>query len=664
MMASIFGRTDNVKFWLNRFPDWDLERKNKVVGGVALGQAVYMGPHRLKLVKILLDHGASMSLKNYSGASILVALCSSEDCDPEIVKLANAYIWYDWFSQPQPSRGTSQDEIARLKRDLTLASDSVPAYVERADTLMILAPSSVHADMVDEQTGRKTYTCYRTWRRRGFCVLEFFCANLSRRSTHPVLLVRSDLDTPIWISPQESLKLAVGECNFTCCETNHLGHGGGSKMKCSRKNVKIVLRKMIDAKANHLFTMKNVVYGRWTRVLKHWWSRTIDGESWISPFARQKSLKDDLQTWLDWDENIDGTFFDRDGVSLLIYAVSANHFEAVSYLLTEINNSFKSDAKERQRHIESRIPKSGFLNVGIPGSCTALIGAMTLASTEIVQLLLNNGANPLVVDVSGNNTLMCACTFNRLDNVKLWLKEFPDWDLEAGNTINGSIALGTTVYMGPNRLKLAEFLIQKGARCSTLTHSGASVLIAACASQDADPSVVKLILQHCNSVNYQQKSRTSKWYLIHSIAKTVLRTGLSENLLLKFLALERGETALHKATRRGDVEIVEILLHSGINPSLRNDLGLDAAARCKSFPELRGVLEKRERKMKLRGTAKKTKAVEVLGKRISTSTPIQHAMWLISLETLLMLYVCSFIFLSHSLIYHTPTLTSTQVRRR
>ena len=50
------------------------------------------------------------------------------------------------------------------------------------------------------------------------------------------------------------------------------------------------------------------------------------------------------------------------------------------------------------------------------------------------------------------------------------------------------------------------------------------------------------------------------------------------------------------------------------------------------------MLEKRERKMKLRGTGKRTGAVEVLGKRISTATPIQHEMWLISLETLLMLY--------------------------
>ena len=84
-----------------------------------------------------------------------------------------------------------------------------------------------YTDLVDTKTGRKpSHTCYRTWRKRGFCA----CFLDAR-----ILLVRSELDAPIWISPQESLKLAVGECEFTCCLTNHRSRGD-TKMKCSRRS--------------------------------------------------------------------------------------------------------------------------------------------------------------------------------------------------------------------------------------------------------------------------------------------------------------------------------------------------------------------------------------------------------------------------------------------
>ena len=108
--------------------------------------------------------------------------------------------------------------------------------------------------------------------------------------------------------------------------------------------------------------------------------------------------------------------------------------------------------------------------------------------------------------------------------------------------------------------------------------------------------------------------------------------------LVNSIAHDSGATALHYAVMRGDMEIVELLLSAGADPSVKNDLGQDAASMCNSFPELKGMLEKRERMTKLRCTRKNTGAVEVLGKRISTATPIQHEMWLISLENLLMLY--------------------------
>ena len=121
------------------------------------------------------------------------------------------------------------------------------------------------------------------------------------------------------------------------------------------------------------------------------------------------------------------------------------------------------------------------------------------------------------------------------------------------------------------------------------------------------------------------------------MAKLAVRTRLTQSTLMKRLAERQGRTALHYAARRGDLDLVELLLSQGADPSVRDDAGKSVQDVCAGFPELKGMLEKRERMMKLRGTKKKTGAVEVLGKRISTATPIQHEMWLISLENLLML---------------------------
>ena len=86
MFACAMGRTNNIKFWLDKFPNWNLKRTNKVTGGVALGFAVFMGPHRLELVKLLINHGASVDFKTYFGNSIITSLCSSEDSDPELLE--------------------------------------------------------------------------------------------------------------------------------------------------------------------------------------------------------------------------------------------------------------------------------------------------------------------------------------------------------------------------------------------------------------------------------------------------------------------------------------------------------------------------------------------------------------------------------------------------
>ena len=100
-------------------------------------------------------------------------------------------------------------------------------------------------------------------------------------------------------------------------------------------------------------------------------------------------------------------------------------------------------------------------------------------------------------------------------------------------------------------------------------------------------------------VNQRCQPRSWRWKIIRNICKLTTKTGLTTgNEFMGRLAQGLGSTALHYAVRLGDMEIVEVLLEAGADPSLKNDLGQDAAAMCGSFPELRAILEKRERKMK------------------------------------------------------------------
>jgi hypothetical protein len=123
-----------------------------------------------------------------------------------------------------------------------------------------------------------------------------------------------------------------------------------------------------------------------------------------------------------------------------------------------------------------------------------------------------------------------------------------------------------------------------------MTHAGFSVLMAACANEDSDPNVVKEILKLYDdtkdrkiNINYRMKSQTTKWKLLRGTAKLLVRTGLSKSNLMSRLAHGAGMTALHYAARRGDVEIVKLLLEAGADPYVVNDLGVNAFEICNKF---------------------------------------------------------------------------------
>ena len=279
------------------------------------------------------------------------------------------------------------------------------------------------------------------------------CSLHSREKTHPALLITSAEGTPEWVSPLEALKLAVGLCDFTCCQRNH--KFGDKIVPCDRGITREILETLIASKVEHLFKTDNIKLARLFHCMTQWWTR---GPSSSSQVASCTSLAD-LKHQLRWDEGLDGQditmpWVDRAGISILAYGVAVNEIKVVQEIL-QLHNDRKSSL------LAWRFPKEGVVEVGFPGHSTCLYGAMCFASPEIVAALLDAGADTEITDVMGNDSFMAACGMGRLDNVEMWCSRFKDWKIDTRNQKFGSTALNIALYMGPRKLDLVKYLVRE-----------------------------------------------------------------------------------------------------------------------------------------------------------------------------------------------------------
>jgi len=230
---------------------------------------------------------------------------------------------------------------------------------------------------------------------------------------------------------------------------------------------------------------------------------------------------------------------------------------------------------------------------------------------------------------------MMASIFGRTDNVKFWLDRFPDWDLERKNKFNGGFALCQAVFLGPHRLELVKLLLDHGASVDRRSDLGGSVLTALCECEDGSPELLQLLLDHMNAtqlnrwLKYQVRGGTWKWRTIRRLACFLARYKLTDSGLLTAFAHETGSTALHYAVRRGDVDVVNILLERGADPTIKNNLGMSPVDDyTDAFPELQGALK---RVIQQRQTGQ---TVVTLYRRDSTATDMQFPMYLVPLDQL------------------------------
>lgn len=125
-------------------------------------------------------------------------------------KIAEGYIWLDWFCIPQDAIETVEDieisqTVAKMEADqgtdpkpsrssssltsLTtqeLYISSIPFYVDLSDIFIALVPQGYHVDTA--------MLCnFRSYLTRGWCRLEIWCRLLSEKSDQPFLVIK-DID--------------------------------------------------------------------------------------------------------------------------------------------------------------------------------------------------------------------------------------------------------------------------------------------------------------------------------------------------------------------------------------------------------------------------------------------------------------------------------------
>jgi len=153
----------------------------------------------------------------------------------------------DWLSVPQLTARYNEDDIDKKEKEqptaggqleaMLAAINSVPAYVNRASTILILCPVVAHHELEEDCE-------YSSWLARGWCRLESCVAYLV--GMNELLMVQSTEHIVLHSAESVAFGHPVGNGNFACCRQNHMVEVDGKQtpIPCDRTKVSPVLEKL------------------------------------------------------------------------------------------------------------------------------------------------------------------------------------------------------------------------------------------------------------------------------------------------------------------------------------------------------------------------------------------------------------------------------------
>ena len=566
-------------------------------------------------------------------------------------RLPHMYLWLDYFSIPQPGAlvpagsasdlqlseldqdgdgliepseqlngsdhrclldassdtATSDDAtITRLVEQLKAAVSSIPSYIERSCMMWVVVPPCKHRNL-------DTICDFSTWRRRGWCRMEFAASKLACGYDMPLMVIKSQEAPPEYFNPCDMFKLNPARGEFS--------------VESDKDKVNATLVAMLGAKAEWYAELGDVTLARLVKVFGPCFvpreaftsaatSPACTGGCATPPAASEQTAVVRLERFVGWrGAEEEAAWTAESGWNLLTLAASMDDEAAVDELLARPPDAVRTllDAKgakmvvpgNARAHPLHRREPLGHKLCSYAEGMTPLMAAMTFARPSIVCKLLDAGADVhrdgLLLLGERPCTFRGACLGGKPENVRVLLARHPQY----AHAVNeyGACALHFAAFSSQclEQRAVMQALLECGAQSSIDQRHlfVGTPLTAACATYDQDPEAVRMLLE-AGADPLKPEAFCGKARALKRVSRLFRALGHSQmrgfNRLLSGCPAASGQAPAHVAAQRGDVALVRVIAQHtrGANAGALKDgkgrtpiqLCEHATAPCKELPAM------------------------------------------------------------------------------
>jgi len=259
---------------------------------------------------------------------------------------------------------------------------------------------------------------------------------------------------------------------------------------------------------------------------------------------------------------VDDAAATKTGFTLTLCAAIANEPDVIRELAAQGGVDFNRRLKV------SNFRQFGYLSPG----ATPLMTAMAFSEFSLVEALLDANADPHKT-VTGISALhFCACRGN-VANVAAWLKRFPRWDVNKTDQAIGIHPGGANAMNGIHKQAILQDFIAAGLDVHSAPCWGgqATMLCLMAISEDPDLQAVKLLLDLRCDPNERWKPMRYMWKAVFTMAR--IAPPACTTRWAEELGMMPGATPLHFAAKRGDVDLISLLMSAGGKADVKNVKG-------------------------------------------------------------------------------------------